>query len=151
MRTLPVLVYDGDCGFCTASVGAARRRLHPSCEFVAWQSADLGSLGVSQERAAYELLWVTPGGDVHGGAQAVAKLLLNSGRAWGVLGAVLTLAPVRWIAHGLYRIIAINRSRLPGGTAACAVPTEGPARPDAPKQGVTSADPSSARGHGDPV
>ncbi|MEE1753097.1 thiol-disulfide oxidoreductase DCC family protein [Streptomyces sp. SP18CS02] len=120
MRMRPVVVYDGDCGFCTASVEAARRRLHPSCEFTAWQSADLDLLGVSQERAEYEALWVAPSGEVHGGAQAVAKLLMNSGRAWGVLGAVLTLAPVRWIAHGAYRIIAINRRRLPGGTAACA-------------------------------
>ncbi|MEU6894682.1 DUF393 domain-containing protein [Streptomyces sp. NPDC046557] len=126
MRTRPVLVYDGDCGFCTASADTVRRRLRPPCEVVAWQSADLGSLGVSQEQATYEALWVTPDGQVYGGAQAVAKLLLRTGGAWAVLGAVLTLPPMRWIAHAAYRIIAINRRRLPGGTPACAVPAERP-------------------------
>ncbi|OKK16033.1 thiol-disulfide oxidoreductase [Streptomyces sp. CB00455] len=126
MRMRPVLVYDGDCGFCTASARAARRRLDPSCEFTPWQRADLHSLGVSQARAEYEALWVTPGGQVYGGAQAVAKLLLRTGGAWAVVGAVLTLAPVRWIAHGVYRIIAVNRQRLPGGTPACATPPQRP-------------------------
>ncbi|MGW7101868.1 thiol-disulfide oxidoreductase DCC family protein [Streptomyces sp. NPDC054838] len=128
MRTRPVLVYDGDCGFCTASAGAARRLLRPSCEFTPWQSADLQSLGITRERAEYEALWVTPAGEVYGGAQAVARLLLSAGRGWPVLGAVLTLAPMRWIAHGVYRVIAVNRRRLPGGTPACAVPRPGAGR-----------------------
>ncbi|MEV6685925.1 DUF393 domain-containing protein [Streptomyces sp. NPDC051130] len=127
MRTRPVLVYDGDCGFCTTSARAAQRLLRPACEFTAWQFADLDSLGVPRERAEYEALWVTPGGEVYGGAQAVAKLLLRAGGAWAVLGALLTLAPVRWIAHAVYRLVANNRGRLPGGTPACAAP---PQRPD---------------------
>lgn len=125
MKARPVLVYDGDCGFCTASAGAARRLLAPGCEFVAWQAADLDSLGVSRERARYEALWVTPGGQVHGGAQAVARLLLSAGGGWAVVGAVLALPPMRWCAHGLYRLVANNRSRLPGGAPACAAPRQG--------------------------
>ncbi|WP_053644382.1 MULTISPECIES: thiol-disulfide oxidoreductase DCC family protein [unclassified Streptomyces] len=126
MRTRPVLVYDGDCGFCTASVAVARRLLRPACEFTPWQSADLASLGVPRERAEYEALWVTPDGAVHGGAQAVARLLLRTGGGWAVLGAVLARAPVRWIAHAAYRVVANNRQRLPGGTRTCAVPARRP-------------------------
>lgn len=126
MRTRPVLVYDGDCGFCTASAGAAQRLLRPACDFTAWQSTDLDSLGVAQARAGYEALWVTPDGAVHGGAQAVAKLLLRAGGGWAVVGAVLTLPPVRWIAHAVYQVIANNRRRLPGGTGACAAPARRP-------------------------
>ncbi|MEV4947826.1 DUF393 domain-containing protein [Streptomyces sp. NPDC053755] len=126
MRTRPVLVYDGDCGFCTASAAAAQRLLHAACECTAWQSVGLDSLGVTRERAAYEALWVTPDGAAYGGAQAVAKLLLRAGRGWAVLGAVLRLAPVRWIAHAVYRIVANNRGRLPGGPRACAAPAPRP-------------------------
>ncbi|WP_405888302.1 DUF393 domain-containing protein [Streptomyces longwoodensis] len=122
MRTQPVLVFDGDCGFCTTSVGLVRRLLQPRCEVVAWQHADLASLGVTAGRARYEALWVTPTGRVYGGAQAVAKILLSARGAWPVLGALLTLPPVRWAAHGVYRLVAENRGRLPGGTPACAVP-----------------------------
>jgi predicted DCC family thiol-disulfide oxidoreductase YuxK len=61
---------------------------------------------------------------VHGGAQAVAKLLLSAGKGWAVLGAVLTLPPMRWVANGVYRLVSNNRARLPGGTPACALPAD---------------------------
>ncbi|MEV7078403.1 DCC1-like thiol-disulfide oxidoreductase family protein [Streptomyces sp. NPDC093516] len=126
MRRRPVLIFDGDCGFCTTSVGVVRRVVRPWCEIVPWQRADLASLGVTEERARHEALWVTPTGRVYGGAQAVAKILLSAGGVWAVPGAILTLPLVRRVAHGLYRLVAVNRGRLPGGTAACAVPGPGP-------------------------
>jgi len=123
MRARPVLVYDGDCGFCTKSARLAAR-LPSRCEIVAWQHADLDALGVTQERAEYELLWVTPDGRAHGGADAVAMLLRDSGALFALLGAVLRLPGVRSLAHRLYRVIADNRYRLPGGTPACALPAD---------------------------
>jgi predicted DCC family thiol-disulfide oxidoreductase YuxK len=117
-----VLVYDGDCRFCTTSVTFLERRLRPDCSITPWQFADLAALGATRSQAEYEALWITPDGTVHGGAQAVARLLLRAGKGWAVLGALLTLPPFRWVAHGVYRIIANNRDRLPGGTAACALP-----------------------------
>lgn len=117
-----MLIFDGDCGFCTTSVGVAQRLVRPRCDAVAWQRADLASLGVTAERAHHEALWVTPTGRVYGGAQAVAKILLSAGGVWSVVGAVLSLPPLRWAARAVYRLVADNRGRLPGGTAACAVP-----------------------------
>ncbi|MGW7262165.1 thiol-disulfide oxidoreductase DCC family protein [Streptomyces sp. NPDC054842] len=119
MRTRPVLVFDGDCGFCTRAVDILRRLVKPRCEAVPWQRADLAALGTDRHRAQYEALWVTPTGTVYGGVQAVAKLLMSAGGGWAVAGTVLTLPLVRWIAHGAYRVVAHNRGRLPGGTAAC--------------------------------
>lgn len=124
MPTRPVLVYDGDCAFCSSCVAFAERRLRPRCLIVPWQRADLASLGVDRRRAEYEVLWVTPPGVVYGGAEAVAKLLLSAGGAWAVAGALLRMPPVRWIARGVYRVIADNRDRMPGGTPACALPAE---------------------------
>jgi predicted DCC family thiol-disulfide oxidoreductase YuxK len=121
MRLRPVLVFDGDCAFCSSSVAFARRRLRPRCDVVPWQRADLSSLGVGQRRAEYELLWVAPAGRVYGGAQAVAMLLHSSGRGWAALGGVLRLPPFCWVAHWAYRLVANNRHRMPGGTPACAV------------------------------
>ncbi|MEU2601734.1 thiol-disulfide oxidoreductase DCC family protein [Streptomyces hirsutus] len=123
MRIRPVLVYDGDCAFCTASVNLARRRLRPRCEIIQWQSADMDSLRIDRKQAEYELLWITPSGVVHGGAQAVARLLLNSPRGWAVPGILLSLPPIRWLAHGVYRIIANNRDHMPGGTLECGLRT----------------------------
>lgn len=121
MRTRPVLVFDGDCAFCTTSVVFAERWLRPHCDVTPWQRGDLPSLGVDRQRAEYEVLWVTPVGKVYGGAQAVTKLLLGSGGGWTVLGGLLCLPPLRWAAHWAYRLVANNRERMPGGTPACAV------------------------------
>jgi predicted DCC family thiol-disulfide oxidoreductase YuxK len=119
-RSRPVLVYDGDCGFCTACVRFVRRRVRPDADVTPWQTADLAALGVTAERASHEVLWVTPVGAVYGGAQAIARLLLRAGGGWAPLGAVLTLPGARWIAAAIYRAVADHRERLPGGTA-CAV------------------------------
>lgn len=124
MRARPVLIYDGDCAFCTSSVRFAERRLRPRCEISPWQFADLDALGVTRERAEYEVLWVTPAGVVHGGVQAVARLLQDADRGWYVPGVLLTLPPLRWIAHGVYRLVASHRERMPGGTPACALPAD---------------------------
>ncbi|GAB2620246.1 hypothetical protein GCM10027168_60390 [Streptomyces capparidis] len=119
-----MLVYDGDCAFCTSAARFAERRLRPRCEIIPWQFADLDALGVTRRRAEYELLWVAPGGAVRGGARAVAALLMSSGRGWAVLGGLLALPPVRPLAHGVYRLVANNRERMPGGTPACALPAD---------------------------
>ncbi|MEV0583684.1 DUF393 domain-containing protein [Nonomuraea sp. NPDC050310] len=117
----PVLVFDGDCGFCATCVRFVERRLRTSARITAWQFADLGELGVTAERATYELLWID-GPRVYGGAQAVAKLLIDAGLPWSLAGWALRVPPLRWVAHAVYRLVARNRHRLPGGTPACALP-----------------------------
>ncbi|MEU7897779.1 DUF393 domain-containing protein [Nonomuraea sp. NPDC049152] len=119
----PVLVFDGDCGFCTTCVRFVERRLRTKAKIIAWQFADLDELGVTQARAEYELLWVEERG-VFGGAQAVARLLIDAGLPWSALGLLLRVPPVRWLVHGFYRVVADNRGRLPGGTPACALPAD---------------------------
>lgn len=116
----PVLIYDGDCGFCTTSARFAERRIPSHAEVVPYQTTDLAALGTAEERAAYEVLWVRDG-RVYGGAQAVAMLLIDAGGVWRPVGLLARVPPFRWIAHGLYRLIANNRQRLPGGTPACRV------------------------------
>ena len=122
----PALVYDGDCGFCTRSAGVARRLL-PGTSTVAWQQADLAAIGVTPARAQPEVLWVAESGRVSGGARAIAQALRAAGGVWALLGILLLLPPISWAAQGIYRVVAANRMRLPGGTAACALPPRDPA------------------------
>ncbi|MFD3656828.1 thiol-disulfide oxidoreductase DCC family protein [Streptomyces sp. NPDC058620] len=124
MPNRSVLVYDGDCAFCTTTVNYLMRRVRPNCDVTPWQFANLEALDVTQQRAEHEVLFISPTGTVYGGAQAVAKLMLSAGGAWAWPGGLLTLSPVRWIAHGVYRLIAANRDRLPGGSPACALPAD---------------------------
>jgi len=114
----PILLFDGDCGFCTTSAGFAER-IAPTIDVVPYQRADLDALGVSEVAVAAELHLLEPGGVVSRGSDAVARTLMAAGRAWMVLGRALLLPGVRTLAQWSYRIIAANRFRLPGGTPAC--------------------------------
>ncbi|KAB2342961.1 thiol-disulfide oxidoreductase DCC family protein [Actinomadura rudentiformis] len=123
-RERPVLVYDGDCGFCTTSVRFVERRVPTSAEITAFQFADLAALGTDVEQASREVVWVARDGRTYGGAQGVARLLVDAGGIWRPLGIIAMIPPFRWLAHGVYRLVAGNRGRLPGGTPACALPPD---------------------------
>jgi predicted DCC family thiol-disulfide oxidoreductase YuxK len=116
----PVLLFDGDCAFCTTCVGLVEKRIKPEAEIVAWQFADLAALGVSEAQATDALQWVEADGAVLAGHRAVAAMLLSSGPLWRFAGRLLLLPGISWIAAHAYRLIAANRHRLPGGTPACA-------------------------------
>jgi predicted DCC family thiol-disulfide oxidoreductase YuxK len=117
------LVYDGDCAFCTSSVRWAQRLGLDAGTVVAWQHADLASLGLTQEQCAHELQLVEPG-RTSGGHQAVGRLLLRSRLWWRPLGLLLLTPPVSWLARVVYRWVADHRGRMPGGTPACALPQD---------------------------
>ncbi|WP_067468751.1 thiol-disulfide oxidoreductase DCC family protein [Actinomadura macra] len=121
-RERPVLVYDGDCGFCTSSVRFLERRVPVDATVVAFQFADLGALGTTAGRAEHEVLWIDRLGRVSGGAEAIGRLLTAAGGPWRALGVVMRVPPVSWAAHVVYRLVANNRHRMPGGTAACMLP-----------------------------
>ena len=124
----PALVFDGDCSFCSRCAGLARRILPADCSVVPWQEVDLATAGFTADRARTEVIWVDRDGAVSGGAPAVARALRAAGGFWAVPGVLMSLSPLRWAAPPVYRLVAANRYRLPGGTAACRVP----ARPDPP-------------------
>ncbi|HVE63603.1 MAG TPA: DUF393 domain-containing protein [Mycobacteriales bacterium] len=116
------LIYDGDCAFCTRCVQLMERRLPARPRVTPWQWADLPRLGVTQAQAERSVLWVEPGSPPLAGAAAIARLLVQCGGLWLALGRAMQVPPVSWLAAGVYRLIANNRGRLPGGTAACALP-----------------------------
>ena len=116
------LVYDGDCAFCTRCIELMERFVPARPRVTPWQWADLPALGVTQAQAEHSVQWVEPGVRRLAGAAAIARLLVCSGGLWGVLGRVMQVPPVSWLAAGIYRLVAVNRGRLPGGTAACALP-----------------------------
>lgn len=134
----PVFIFDGDCGFCTRSVDWLRRHVRPRAEVIPYQFADLARYGVTAEQADREALWVAADGRVFGGVRAFAGLLATASPAWRLAGAVLDTRPVRLVAGALYRLVARNRHRLPGGTPACAVRPPAPASSTQPETGDPS-------------
>lgn len=123
-RTRPVFLYDGDCAFCTRCARFIERRIPTDARVVGWQTVDLDELGVTAEAVEDAVQWVGVDGGVSAGPEAMARLLVDAGSLWRPLGWVLGLRPVLWIAWPVYRLVARNRGRLPGGTADCALPPE---------------------------
>lgn len=87
---------------------------------VAWQRADLARLGLTAEQCREALQWVGADGEHVEGAAAVAASLRHAGKGWAVVGWLLSAPLLRTVADRVYRLVARNRHRLPGGTAACA-------------------------------
>ena len=126
-RGRPELIYDGDCGFCTASASWLSRRWSgtDAPRAIPWQelSADrIGQLQLSPEDLAGSAWWVDGDGDgdcVEGGSRAIAHGLSASHGHWAVVGRILLVPPISWVAPLGYRVVARYRHLLPGGTPAC--------------------------------
>lgn len=135
VREVPWLIYDGDCAFCTSSAQWLARRFNRlpgrNARLVPWQFTDLAALGTTAERAQREALWVSTDGTIRGGAAAFAAWLKFRGGIYAAAGYGMDLPIVRKLAAAIYRVIANNRHRMPGGSPACALPPPGfdPAQP----------------------
>ncbi len=127
-RARPVLVFDGDCAFCT-KCAQALERIRPDAEIVAWQLTDLAELGITEEQASEAMQWVEIDGTVRSGHEAIVGVLGTAGPVWKVGGRAMLLPGISWLAAKVYRLVADNRYRLPGGTPACAVAQEDRNRP----------------------
>lgn len=122
----PVLAYDGDCGFCQASVDRVRALAAPALEAVPWQFLPAEATAPHLERLDREVLLLRGGAVLAGGADAVARYVgASPSRTYRVLAAVVRLPGIRACARVVYRRVSRNRHRLPGGTPACAVPPRG--------------------------
>lgn len=119
--SLPVLIFDGDCAFCTRCVEWMRKRMRRQPAIEPWQRADLEYLGLSPAQCEEALQFVDRSGRVSSGERAVARVLIHAGRGWKFLGALILVPGIRHIAGLVYRWVARNRHRLPGGTASCGI------------------------------
>lgn len=127
----PVLVYDGDCAMCTASVRWWQRRARRLPTVVAWQMADLERLGLDAQRCQMAVQWVGADREIREGADAVAALMVHAGGGLGMLGRIMGLPGIVHVARVVYRVVARNRHRFPGASTACSLPNASGARPDA--------------------
>ena len=114
------MLNDGDCGFCMRTAGLVPR-LGVAIEASTIQAVDLVALGVDEDRALVEMPYVHPDGRVDYGHRAFAAILRTGPLPWRVVGRLMTTRPVDPVARAAYHWVAENRSRLPGGTAACAI------------------------------
>ncbi len=113
-----MLIFDGDCGFCTASARWIEARGAPT---VAWQTLELDELPLTVAEVDEAAWWIDETGARHRGHFAIGHALQAAGSIWGLIGTLLVNPPVSWLARPVYTLVAQNRHRLPGATDACTV------------------------------
>ncbi len=117
-----MLIYDGDCGFCTTSARWLEQRLAPGHPVVSWQSLDtLEPFHLTEHDVTTAAWWIDVRGVAHGGAKAIGRSLLACGGPWPIVGRALLVPPISWIAGVVYRWVARNRHLMPGSTDTCRI------------------------------
>jgi predicted DCC family thiol-disulfide oxidoreductase YuxK len=119
-----VLIFDGDCGFCTSVAEWAARRFRQGERTEAWQLLEEGVLeryGLTTRDVQEAAWWVDATGLRDRGHRAVGRALKAGGGTWSVLSWFVLTAPTSWIVALAYRLVVRWRYKLPGATPACRV------------------------------
>jgi predicted DCC family thiol-disulfide oxidoreductase YuxK len=119
MPNLPLLVYDGDCGFCMKSIHWAQKHLRNMPDTAAYQRLDLSELGLTAETCQCAVQLVHTDGHIDAAHNAVRVLLVQSGGFWSLVGRAMQLPGVKGLSGVVYRWIAANRHVMPGASGAC--------------------------------
>lgn len=116
----PLLVFDGDCGFCTRSARWIQRRLPDGVRVEPWQLLNLDELGLTVDDVTGAAWWLSPTQPRPArGHEAIGWALAAAGGVWGAVGRLIVRRPGSWLARPVYAVIARNRHRMPGGVPAC--------------------------------
>lgn len=120
MKEANKLIYDGDCGFCTASALWLERKSHKT-KAIAWQQFDYASVGLTEQHVTNAAYFIKPDGSIYRGTYAMGRALLSATFPWALLGVPMVTAPFSWIACACYPIVVRYRQKLPGGTPSCSL------------------------------
>ena len=124
MHTLerPVFLYDADCGICEQGTQRMRTRMRPPVDIIAWQDADLQSLGVAVDEVLFSPVFVRTDGTHVTGVRSMLSVMASTGAAGRRRAAVLGSRALLPLIEAAFRAFYRNRHRLPGGTDACRLP-----------------------------
>jgi predicted DCC family thiol-disulfide oxidoreductase YuxK len=119
MDNSAVLIFDGDCGFCTSSANFFTAKTTRSLKAEAWQLIDVTRFGLTPEQTA-KRVYLSLDGKTYSANKAIAKVLtLQTKPLYRFLGHLISIPPISWLAIPGYYLAARYRHLLPGGTPAC--------------------------------
>ncbi len=108
--TRPLVLYDGDCGFCRRWVARWQARTHGRVRFLPARPVLRWLFGIPRREARRAMQLIEPSGASFQGADAVFRMLRFSPRRGTRWGARVGLLPgVRTVTRAVYRLIAGHR------------------------------------------
>lgn len=116
-----VLIFDGDCAFCSLWVERLRAILPSFPESTPWQWIDLDDFALTRDDVNTAAWFMTPTRQFAGHLAFSALLRSQPTMGWRFLGHLIATEPFSSLSALAYRFIARYRHRLPGGTPACAM------------------------------
>ncbi|NHN55569.1 DUF393 domain-containing protein [Calidifontibacter sp. DB0510] len=118
-----VLIFDGDCGFCTRTARFADRFVSAGrYQVAAWQELDLPAFGLTPQECTEAAQFVDDQGRVSAGHRAIAAGLTHGRAVWRPLGHLIVTPGIEALSARAYAWVAAHRYQLPGGTPQCAMP-----------------------------
>ena len=116
----PLLIYDGDCGFCRKWVDRWKRKTGDHVEYAPYQevASQFPDIPLHLFQASVQLVEVGEGGErkVTGGAEAVFRVLQHGGMKLP-LWCYRYLPGFRQVSEYVYRFVAAHRAKT-----TCATP-----------------------------
>jgi predicted DCC family thiol-disulfide oxidoreductase YuxK len=119
VNTDALLIYDGDCAFCKQSLKWAIDRLPTMSRYVAYQKVKFSNFGLSLADVQSQV-WLIESDQKYGGHLAVSWLFRHQ-PTWGWRALGLLIKAFSPLSALVYRWVAKNRHRLPGGTKECTI------------------------------
>jgi predicted DCC family thiol-disulfide oxidoreductase YuxK len=110
----PLLVYDGDCGFCRRWIARAQAMVGTAVDFAPYQEAASRYPSIPLDTFKSSVQLIEPDGTVRDGAHAAFRALYLARRSRWLLWCYLNLPAFAAAAEGIYRFVARHRGGLAG-------------------------------------
>jgi predicted DCC family thiol-disulfide oxidoreductase YuxK len=118
-----VVLFDGNCRFCTAQAKRITRRFPRALIAENFQEATVlakyAERGVTYDECMKQMQLVAHDGRVYGGAEAIARILVRGVPLVGLVAYLYYVPGVRQLANALYRIVAKYRYRIAAKKEPC--------------------------------
>ena len=122
MQAKPLLIFDGDCGFCTTATNFILKHTTTPIEAQPFQYLDPTSFGLTLEQVTAKVYLVIDG-ENYSGHEAFSMLFqIQNNVLLRALGKLILIPPFVWLSKPGYALVAKYRHKLPGGTPACKMP-----------------------------
>ena len=111
-RRKPLLIYDGECAYCTRQVERLRRWTHGALDLEPYQTAAARFPSIPPDAFRRAVQFVDTSGAVSSGAEAAFRALATNPRLGGFLWCYERVPGVAAVSERVYRLVARNRGRL---------------------------------------
>ena len=109
---LPLMIYDGDCGFCCATVERWRAATDPKIHYAPYQEIAAQIPQVERNEFQRAVHFIGTDGTLFRGAEAVFRAMAHCGRKRWLLWLYSALPAFAVAAELFYRLVAANRTPI---------------------------------------